>query len=283
MLMKKQLFAAAAALALTGLTGVSGAVAATSTQVITETEIARQPENTTPTKNWVLYNRNAGAGAFRTGPAGTSQGTGSIQLTTPSGADKVFLFNFDHEGTALSDVDALSYATYRSAGSAQQVTALNIVADFNGAADGGFTTLVFEPVYNTGQGAVVSGAWQVWDAYQGGQAIWWSSRPIPGVCAFDCFVTWDAILAANPDAVIKGGLGLNQGSGNPGLTTAVDYLTFNDTTYNFELIKDLDGDGIPDTAPPTNKDQCKKDGYKNFNNPSFKNQGDCVSYTNNGK
>lgn len=33
-------------------------------------------------------------------------------------------------------------------------------------------------------------------------------------------------------------------------------------------------------GPPTNSDQCKKDGWKTFNNPSFKNQGECVSYTN---
>lgn len=31
-------------------------------------------------------------------------------------------------------------------------------------------------------------------------------------------------------------------------------------------------------GPPTNKNQCKKDGWKTFNNPSFKNQGQCVSY-----
>lgn len=31
---------------------------------------------------------------------------------------------------------------------------------------------------------------------------------------------------------------------------------------------------------PTNKDQCKGDGWKNFSNPSFKNQGQCVAYTN---
>lgn len=31
-------------------------------------------------------------------------------------------------------------------------------------------------------------------------------------------------------------------------------------------------------GPPTDKDQCKNDGWKTFNNPSFKNQGDCVSY-----
>jgi len=33
-------------------------------------------------------------------------------------------------------------------------------------------------------------------------------------------------------------------------------------------------------GPPTNKDQCKKDGWKTFNNPTFKNQGQCVSYSN---
>ena len=36
----------------------------------------------------------------------------------------------------------------------------------------------------------------------------------------------------------------------------------------------------PAVAPPTNKDQCKRAGWKIFNNPSFKNQGDCVSFSN---
>lgn len=41
---------------------------------------------------------------------------------------------------------------------------------------------------------------------------------------------------------------------------------------------------VPQIGPPTNKDQCKNDGWKNFNTPrKFKNQGDCVSYTVNGK
>src|SRR5205823_10050223 len=40
----------------------------------------------------------------------------------------------------------------------------------------------------------------------------------------------------------------------------------------------------PQIGPPTNKDQCKKDGWMNFNVPrKFKNQGDCVSYMSNGK
>jgi hypothetical protein len=48
---------------------------------------------------------------------------------------------------------------------------------------------------------------------------------------------------------------------------------------------DADGDGIGDACdPPANADQCKKNGWMNFNFPrTFKNQGDCVSYTKNGK
>ena len=34
-------------------------------------------------------------------------------------------------------------------------------------------------------------------------------------------------------------------------------------------------------GPPTNKDQCKNGGWKTFNNPSFKSQGDCVSFVEN--
>ena len=34
----------------------------------------------------------------------------------------------------------------------------------------------------------------------------------------------------------------------------------------------------PLVGPPSNKNECKKDGWMLFNNPFFKNQGDCVSY-----
>lgn len=39
------------------------------------------------------------------------------------------------------------------------------------------------------------------------------------------------------------------------------------TTFDFE-----------EFATPTDKNQCKKGGWKTFSNPTFKNQGDCVSY-----
>jgi hypothetical protein len=356
------------------------------TEVVTEGDVTRQLENTPPTDNWVLYTRAGtppSAGAFVAGPANPPLGSGSFQATTVTGGEKVFLFNYDHIGTPLASIDNISYYTYRSAGAAQQVAALNLQVDYNGAAPGGFTTLVFEPVYNTAQGAVVSGQWQDWIA--DGSGRWWSTQPINGQCAGavgTCFKTWDEIVANNPDAVITGGVGINQGSGNPGLITNVDAFTFDCVTYNFELVKDTDNDGVEDgtdncpnvanadqadidgdgqgdacdsdddndgvldgadncptaanpeqvdtdgdgmgnacdndddndgvddgvdncrltpnpsqtdtdgdsigdacdtSTRPTTKDQCKNGGYTRFNDPAFRNQGDCIQFVNTGK
>lgn len=273
--MKARTFAITLAISLLALaaTAVSYAAVCTTTTV-TEASIKRQAENTQPTGPWVLYTRNAGTGAFRQGPGTPSAGVGSFEMVTPTGADKAYLFNYEYIGTKLSEIDNLRYATYRTAGTDQQVTALNIEVDVNGSAPGGFTTLVFEPVYNSGQGAVVDGVWQPWDAYNGGNGIWWSTKNIPGTCAFQCYSTWHDIVAANPDAVIVGGLGLNQGSGNPGLTSAVDYLTVGTSgdciTYNFDPY-----------AVAATKDDCKNGGYtkvKDAQGNPFKNQGQCVSF-----
>jgi YVTN family beta-propeller protein len=40
----------------------------------------------------------------------------------------------------------------------------------------------------------------------------------------------------------------------------------------------------PGIGPPSDKDQCKKGGWRDFTIPrKFKNQGDCVSFVNTGK
>lgn len=252
------------------------ALAAPATEVVTNADVARQVEDTLPTKNWVIYSRTgAETATFREGPATPPLGSGSLELTTPTGSDKVTIFNYDHIGTSLGDVDALGYSTYRSAGSLQQVASLNLQVDINGDAPGGFTTLVFEPVYNTSQGSVVNDTWQTWDAFSSGNAIWWSSNAIPSAPNRDTFVSWDTIVAANPDAVIVGGVGVNQGSGNPTLTTAVDNLTFGysgaGTTYDLELV-------APKPVSPTSKDECKNGGWKDGFQTQYKNQGDCVSF-----
>ena len=250
------------------------------TVVVTESDISRQPENTLPLRNWVLYTRLAGNGTFVTGPGTPPLGGGSITLGTPTTADKVQLFNFDHIGTKLADVRSMSYSTYRTTGTAAQLTSINVVVDFNGpSADGGFTTLVFEPVYNPDQGAVVSNQWQRWDAYNGGNGIWWSTRAINGVCARECYVTWRQIVSNNPNAVILGGFGLNQGSGGNAMIASADALHLDtpsmSITYDFEPFR-----------VATSKEACKDDGWrtlKRADGSDFKNQGDCVSYTENGR
>lgn len=244
--------------------------------VVTESDIARQAEDTPPTRSWVFYTRSAATGAFVSGPSNPPLGVGSFSIVTPTSADKATLFNFNREGTLLRDINALSYATYRDPAStavAGQLPSYNITIDYNGSDAGGFSTLVFEPIYNPTQGAIQNGVWQSWNAYSG---IWWSTRAINGVCAVACYVTWSDIVAANPNAVIQGGFGVNQGSGAGGLTAATDALKLgtnsNTVTYNFEPF-----------ATPLTKDDCKDGGWQNLraqDGSSFKNQGQCVSYVN---
>ena len=253
--------------ALSTSAAVAGCPTPTET-VVTEADVTRQVEGTAPTDDWVLYTRVGtppSAGAFVAGPGDPPAGDGSFRATTVGSGEKVYLFNYDHLGTKLGDIDNLKYSTYRTAGSGSQLTALNLQVDFNGAAAGGFTTLVFEPVYNLSQHPVVNGEWQEWIA--NGSGRWWSTQPINGQCAgasTSCLRTWSQIVANNPDAVITGGIGLNQGSGNAGLTSSVDSFTFDCVTYNFELVKDTDNDGVMDDADNcpnvSNADQSNIDG-----------------------
>jgi hypothetical protein len=249
--------------------------------IVTESDIVRQVENTPPTNNWVLYTRPGVATAsFVVGPANPPAGIGSLEMQTPLPTDKVTLFNYDHIGTRLQDITSIGYSTYRDPTSVTthpaQVPSINIQVDINGGALGGFTTLVFEPVYNTAQGTVTPGVWQDWDAYLGGQAIWWSSQPIPGCLIGPCYQTWSTIVANNPNAVIVGGFGVNQGSGNGGLTASSDALNigYGDVCVLYDL------------EPFRATNECKKGGWQNLSRADgspFKNQGDCVSYMNTGK
>ena len=285
---------------------------AATTKVVTEADVVRQPQ-VPPMTGWGLYTNSLTpptAGAFVEGPAAPPLGTGSFRTTTLLGSEKVFLYNFTHIGTKLSAVDRIAYSTYRSAGSANQLPALNVQIDFNGpAVANGFSTLVYEPVYNPSQ-AVVSNIWQSWTAT--GSGVWWSTGTINGQCigATDtCDKSWAEIVANNPAATVLGAVGINQGSGNPGLTGATDAFTFDETTYNFESKPDADGDGVTDgddncvnvpnpgqedgdgdglgtacdqNERPQTKEDCKQGGFAAYTignppRPAFKNQGDCVS------
>jgi hypothetical protein len=305
-------FAVIAALALIATSGTGTAARrACAPTVVTESDVTRQPHNTPPTNNWVLYQRGASTAVFANGPGTPPLGGGSLQITTPTGDSnaKAYLFNYDHTGTPLSSVSEISYATYRSSastGSALQVPALNLEIDYNGAAPGGYAILVYEPIYTHGNNAVVSDTWQTWDAINGGNAKWWTPQGIPGVCAFNCYATWNDIVSANQTAVIVGGFGVNVGGGNPGLSVAADalHLAYGATCKTYDFDVDTDGDGVPDASDncpgtpagtqvgasgcpiATAKEQCKSGGWQTATRADgspFKNQGDCVQYTTAGK
>jgi len=259
---------------------VTGASTASSNSVIvTESDIARQIEDTPPTRSWVFYTRVASpaTGAFVTGPSRPPLGVGSFEMNTPLATDKGTLFNYDHVGTRLTDINAIGYSTYRDPAStapAVQLPSINIEVDYNGPnVAGGYTSLVFEPVYNPDEGAVQSGVWQSWNGIPG---IWWSTRPINGCAVSPCYQEWSDIVAANPDATVLGGFGVNQGSGSGGLIAATDALTLGvnraQWIYNFEPFR-----------TPLTKDDCKNGGWQNLtaaDGSHFRNQGQCIKYVN---
>lgn len=79
----------------------------------------------------------------------------------------------------------------------------------------------------------------------------------------------------------NGGIEFAEGgtAGWDGLASATAATGFDyDFTVTPTIDLDLDNDGIDDTPAPTSKDECKKNGWKSLNNPTFRNQGDCVSF-----
>ena len=137
-----------------------------------------------------------------------------------------------------------------------------------------FATFVYEPYVNVGNAGVQNNIWQHWDVSAG---KFWSTKTEGAVQASQGTFTYTLaqLKTAFPNAVLAS-YGVNVGSNNPGYSTLVDKFVFNETTYDFEKTE-------PAPAPtvPTTKDQCKKDGYKNFvddKGKSFKNQGQCIKY-----
>lgn len=198
-------------------------------------------------------------------------GDGSLELTTTlNPADKAGLYNHTMAGTPLADVDTLSFWTYQATTvqPPHAAASYQLQIDVNGlSTPGGFTTLVYEPYWN---GVVLNGQWQYWDVEEG---LFWSSRTV-AECGLVAgaggppLYLLDAVKPLCPNAVVVG-IGVNIGTNNPGYTVATDGVQFNDTIYDFEVGR-----------RPSTKDDCKDDGWMTFNDPSFKNQGECIKWVN---
>lgn len=121
--------------------------------------------------------------------------------------------------------------------------------------------------------ALVAGTWTTIDGMTG--ATWDNNG---GTCGFVYDTTWTAVLACHAGTTITGMTVINDSGWMyppAGTVVLVDNIRVNGDVITFDA-----------AAGVTSKNDCKKGGWKAVvreDGTSFKNQGDCVSYTNNGK
>jgi hypothetical protein len=267
--------------------------AANSTTVVEPGDMATNIADVTARpQSWFFYNDETDTidnslGSFVVGPGTPPLGTDSVQISV-TGTQRRNLATYQFSGTSLAAITELKFSTYNpSAGNGGSISRsgyLNFNVDFNGS-DTWQRRLVYVPSQN---GTVVQDTWQEWDAIDGGDAMWSYSGvtwPVTAVGPDATLVepgttlrSWSDILTDYPGIRIRitdSWLGIRVGEPYAdGYTENIDKFVFGTAagvkTFDFDLVEEI--------GPPTNKDQCKKDGWMTFNNPTFKNQGACVSY-----
>jgi hypothetical protein len=177
----------------------------------------------------------------------------ALKLSTPASSDKVQVIT-SAGGSPLAEwVGNAGYSAYQDAAdNPVQFPAYQLFIDYNGPADGGYSTLDYEPVYNSDASTTP----MQWNRYDVGAGKLCSTKPIPGIitadqtqCSNGGTHTLAEYAAAAPDATVTAVL-INQGTGNPGLVSAVDKVQAPTTSYDFELKKPDDGILPPITIPP---------------------------------
>jgi hypothetical protein len=227
---------------------------------------------------------------FVTGPASPPAGIGSVRFQT-TGSERWNIATSTYANTPLLNL-AIKFNSFQpglgqgancAAASAECAVYLNFDVDFGTGLPGYQRRLVYVPGVN---GAVAFDTWQEWDATASG-ALWtWSGYIANGNKWPDNdpnqYRTWQSLLAAFPAAHVNENAGSSQllfRAGDPhpaGFIGYVDKVTIgvgsNTTVFDFEPF-----------AAAQDKDDCKNGGWQNLRRADgtpFKNQGDCVSYTN---
>jgi hypothetical protein len=219
-----------------------------------------------------LFNRDGSTSTpFEFNDDQASIGEGSLYVL-PIGAsplDKFVGENFLN--TPIADVDSISYDFLIGAGgdaNDDRHFYLNVYANF-GVSDpfkffdcrydvipvvgstGAFTTVTFDPTQS--YPVITSG-----------------TSPHAGACP-SVPADMDDIFPGSTIRMFSLNVGdtSNSDAGLDGYLDNVVVTTNGDaTTYDFD----------PEPAAPTDKEQCKNGGWQTFTNPTFRNQGDCVSF-----
>jgi hypothetical protein len=192
----------------------------------------------------------------------------------------------------------LAYAYHKASNPGQNLAAapsiklsfFNPVCDDPASAGDCFGTLVYEPTWNQpgsegSSAAVPLDTWLAVEIDDVNGLFWWTGgfgQPSgAGGPPLRTLADWADVLSSDfgDSELIKVSVGV--GTFNPGQIGYFDDVQIShshdggfNAWYDFE----------PAVGPPTDKDDCKRGGWKSFNNPVFKNQGECVrSVVSNGK
>ncbi len=232
-----------------------------------------------------------GFGTFVSGPSVPPLGIGSARLYTGThGNAAIAFYNLSYLSINLSSITNLDYSTYSNSSSDDNKHPVMLIVV---STDFGTDVIRFDPELQSTLPVV--NQWQTWDADAGV----WTSSIFPGFTGgtLSQYVAYVESFSASPTIVNRndgtGGLRLEIG---PGSTPEV----FDGNVDNFtiginggDITFDFEPDVVPSPSPspevtpspspsppsvPTDKDQCKNGGWNVFRDPSFKNQGDCVSF-----
>jgi hypothetical protein len=177
-----------------------------------------------------------------------------------------------------------------SAAPSIKLTFFNPVCDDPASAGDCFGTLVYEPTWNQpgsegSSAAVPLGTWTDVVIDDSNGLFWWTGgfgQPnTAGGPPLNTLADWLATFSEDfaDSEVLKVSIGV--GTTNPG---QIGYFDDVQISHDFDGGYDASYDFEPGVGPPTDKDQCKRGGWRDFNTPVFKNQGECVRFVvSNGK